>query len=85
MRGDHNGLGRELPPGAPLPNLPKGLVVAGVLVLIGASLLLTMFYTVEADEVAIVQRFGKYVRREAPGLRTKLPLGLEGIRVRRDN
>ena len=48
--------------------------------LIGAILLLTMFYTVEADEVAIVQRFGKYVRREAPGLRTKLPLGLETAR-----
>lgn len=80
MRGDHNDLGRDLPPGTPLPNLPRGLVVAGVLVLIGASLLLTMFYTVEADEVAVVQRFGKYVRREEPGLRTKLPLGLETVR-----
>lgn len=80
MRGDQNGLGRDLPPGAPLSNLPRGLVVAGVLVLIGASLLLTMFYTVEADEVAIVQRFGKYVRREEPGLRTKLPLGVETAR-----
>lgn len=77
MRGDQNGLGRDLPPGTPLPNLPRGLVVAGVLVLVIASLLLTMFYTVEADEVAIVQRFGKYVRREEPGLRFKLPLGIE--------
>jgi membrane protease subunit HflK len=39
-----------------------------------------MFYTVEADEVAVVQRFGKYVRREDPGLRYKLPLGLETAR-----
>ena len=81
MRGDQNGLGRDLPPGASLPNLPRGLVVAGVLVLIGASLLLTMFYTVEADEVAIVQRFGKYVRREEPGLHMKLPLGVETKRT----
>ncbi len=81
MRGDQNGLGRDLPPGAPLPSLPRGLVVAGVLVLIGASLLLTMFYTVEADEVAVVQRFGKYVRREEPGLRWKLPLGIETKRT----
>src|SRR5256886_9826349 len=80
MRGDQTGLGRDLPPGAPLSNLPRGLVVAGVLVLIGASLLLTMFYTVEADEVAVVQRFGKYVRREEPGLRTKLPFGVETVR-----
>jgi hypothetical protein len=34
----------------------------------------------ECFEVAVVQRFGKYVRREEPGLRTKLPLGLETVR-----
>jgi membrane protease subunit HflK len=55
-------------------------VIIGVLVLLGAIMLLTMFYTVEADEVAVVQRFGKYVRREDPGLRFKLPLGLETAR-----
>jgi membrane protease subunit HflK len=80
MRGDQNGLGRGRAPAAPLPNLPRGVVVVGVLVLIGASLLLTMFYTVEADEVAVVQRFGQYTRQEAPGLRLKLPLGLETVR-----
>jgi membrane protease subunit HflK len=80
MRGDQIRGGRDLPPGAPLPNLPRGVIVVGVLVLIGAILLLTMFYTVEADEVAVVQRFGKYVRREQPGLRTKLPLGMETAR-----
>ena len=63
-----------------MPGPPKGLVVIGVLVLLGASILLTMFYTVEADEVAVVQRFGKYLRREEPGLRTKLPFGLETVR-----
>ena len=72
--------GLDLPPGASLPNLPRGVIVVGVLALIGTILLLTMFYTVEADEVAIVQRFGKYVRREEPGLRTKLPFGLETVR-----
>lgn len=80
MRGDDRGVGRQLPSGAPLPNLPRGVLVVGVLGLIGASLLLTMFYTVDADEVAVVQRFGKYVRREEPGLRFKLPLGLETVR-----
>ena len=80
MRGDRNNLGRELPSGAPMPNLPKGVVVIGVLVLLGIAMLLTTFYTVEADEVAVVQRFGKYVRREDPGLRTKLPFGVETVR-----
>jgi membrane protease subunit HflK len=55
-------------------------VIVGGLVLLGAVLLFTMFYTVETDEVAVVQRFGKYVRREEPGLRFKLPLGLETVR-----
>jgi membrane protease subunit HflK len=55
-------------------------MVVGLLVLIGASLLLSMFYTVDADEVAVVQRFGKYIRLEKPGLRSKLPLGLETVR-----
>ena len=80
MRGDHRGLGRDLPD-APMPSLPSGLVIIGGLVLMGAILLLTMFYTVEADEVAVVQRFGKYVRREEPGLRMKLPLGIETKRT----
>ena len=80
MRGDHNSLGRDLPD-APMPSLPRGLVLIGVLVLLGAVMLLTMFYTVEADEVAVVQRFGKFVRREEPGLRMKLPLGLETKRT----
>ena len=79
MRGDHNGLGRDLPD-APMPSPPRGLVIIGGLVLLGAIMLLTMFYTVEADEVAVVQRFGKYVRREEPGLRTKLPFGVETVR-----
>jgi membrane protease subunit HflK len=79
MRGDHNGLGRDLPD-APMPSPPRGLVIIGVLVLLGAVMLLTMFYTVEADEVAVVQRFGKYVRREEPGLRTKMPFGVETVR-----
>ena len=80
MRGDHNGLGRDLPDG-PMPSPPRGLVIIGVLVVVGAIMLLTMFYTVEADEVAVVQRFGKYVRREEPGLHMKLPLGIETKRT----
>ena len=64
-----------------MPSPPRGLVIIGVLVLLGAIMLLTMFYTVEADEVAVVQRFGKYVRQEEPGLRMKLPLGIETKRL----
>lgn len=37
----------------------------------------TLFYQIGPDEVAVVQRFGKYVRTENPGLRMKLPFGME--------
>ena len=80
MRGDDRILGSGRAPDGPIPNVPRGVIIVGVLVLIGVILLLTTFYTVEADEVAVVQRFGKYVRREEPGLRTKLPLGMETVR-----
>ncbi|MGE3541801.1 MAG: FtsH protease activity modulator HflK [Candidatus Tectimicrobiota bacterium] len=80
MRGDQNGLGRDLPDGDNLPRPSKGLLVVGVLVILGVGMIFSMFYTVEADEVAVVQRFGKYVRREEPGLRTKMPFGLETVR-----
>ena len=63
-----------------MPGPPRSVVIIGGLVLLGAIMLWTMFYTVETDEVAVVQRFGKYVRREEPGLRFKLPLGLETAR-----
>ena len=80
MRGDQNGLERDLPDDENLPRPPRGFVVIGALVILGISMVFTMFYTVEADEVAIVQRFGQYVRREEPGLRTKIPFGVETVR-----
>jgi len=38
------------------------------------------WFTVQPDEVGIVQRFGKYVRTTNPGLHFKLPFGLETVR-----
>jgi membrane protease subunit HflK len=34
-------------------------------------------YSVGADEVGVIQRFGKYVRRTSPGLHMKVPFGVE--------
>lgn len=49
-------------------------VILGVILLI---CLATSFYTVEADEIAVVLMFGKSVRQAEPGLHFKLPLGIE--------
>ncbi len=55
---------------------PKRLliIVIGIVVLISLS---TSFYTVEADEIAVVLLFGKSVRNTDPGLHFKLPFGIE--------
>ncbi len=48
--------------------------VVGIFLLV---CLATSFYTVEADEIAVVLMFGKSVRQTQPGLHFKLPLGIE--------
>ena len=55
---------------------PRGVVVLAVigLVALGAW---TSYYTVPSDSVAVVQRFGKYLKDVPPGLHFKLPLGID--------
>ena len=55
---------------------PKRILFA-VLAIIILACLATSFYTVEADEIAVVLMFGKSVRQAEPGLHFKLPLGIE--------
>ena len=50
------------------------IIVLGIVILISLS---TSFYTVEADEIAVVLLFGKSVRKTEPGLHFKLPFGIE--------
>ena len=55
---------------------PSGLVVFAVVVLAGLGAW-TALYTVPSDSVAVVQRFGKYLKDVPPGLHFKLPLGID--------
>ncbi len=57
--------------------LPGGPII--VIIIILAVLASSSFYTVNVDEVGIVQRFGKYVRTTQPGLNFKLPVGIENV------
>ena len=57
--------------------LPGGpLLIAILLVII---LAFTSVYTVAIEEVGVVQRFGRYTRTSQPGLRFKMPLGIEKV------
>ena len=59
---------------------PRGIVTLVILVLIGLSAL-TSYYTVPSDSVAVVQRFGKYLKDVPPGLHFKLPLGIDAATI----
>lgn len=72
---------RVFRPGSPQipPEILPYLKMIPALLLLGALvvLLLTSVFTVNQDEVAVIQRFGRYVRTVSSGLHWKLPLGFE--------
>ena len=74
---------------------PRGMGMILIVCLVLAALAVwTAFYTVPSDSVAVVQRFGKYLKDVPSGLHFKLPFGIDrdhrsgqaaveaGIRVR---
>ena len=54
----------------------RGFLIIALLLLIGAGAW-SAYYTVPIDSVAVVQRFGKYLKEVPPGLHFKLPLGID--------
>jgi membrane protease subunit HflK len=62
--------------------LPPVGGIGGIVVLVLAVILLwSSWYTVQPQETAIVQRFGKVVRTAGPGLHFKIPYGVETVRL----
>ena len=59
--------------------MPRVIVLA-VLALAGLGAW-TAYYTVPSDSVAVVQRFGKYLKDVPPGLHFKLPLGIDAATI----
>ncbi len=57
---------------------PKRIIL-GIVIVLAIAVSLTSMYTVEADEVALVLRFGKYIDTTQPGLRFKLPFGIDQV------
>jgi membrane protease subunit HflK len=55
---------------------PRGVIFLVILALAGLGAW-TAYYTVPSDSVAVVQRFGKYLKDVPPGLHFKLPLGID--------
>ncbi|WP_288355455.1 FtsH protease activity modulator HflK [uncultured Cycloclasticus sp.] len=64
-------LKRLLPGGS-----PSATLALFILIIVGLSIW-SSYYTVPSDSVAVVQRFGMYLKEVPPGLHFKLPLGID--------
>ena len=62
-------------PGKP----PTQLILIGALILVGALMVFSIFFTIQPEEVGIVLRFGEYTRTADPGLNFKLPAPIEQV------
>ena len=62
----------------PRRNIGKPIIL-GVAALIVIIFLFSTFYSVSAESVGVVQRFGRYDRTTQPGLHFKLPAGIESV------
>ena len=58
-----------------------GRIFAVAIILLIALSLWSAYYTVPSDSVAVVQRFGMYLREVPPGLHFKLPLGIDNATI----
>ena len=66
---------RQIMPGGSAPGM-RGIAAFALAALIGLGAW-TSYYTVPSDSVAVVQRFGRYLKEVPPGLHFKLPLGID--------
>ncbi len=64
-----------------LPRIPRRTAAAVVVLLLAVAAGFGSLYQVQPEEVGIVLRFGEYVRTTEPGLRAKLPLAEQVLKV----
>lgn len=65
------------------PRFKPPSAIAIILVLVFVFIFSSMgslIYTIEPDEVGVIQRFGKYLRTTNPGLHFKIPYGIETVK-----
>ena len=64
-----------------LPRIPRRTAAALVVLLLAVAAGFGSLYQVQPEEVGVVLRFGEYVRTTEPGLRAKLPLAEQVLKV----
>jgi modulator of FtsH protease HflK len=63
-----------------LEGFSPGFMIPVVLIVVVLLFLWSSWYTVQPEETAVVQRFGRVHRSTGPGLHFKIPLGIETVR-----
>lgn len=63
--------------GRPLP--PPRVIVGVVLLIFFLIFSFSAYYTIDPEEVGVVQRFGRFHAITQPGLNFKLPLGIDSV------
>jgi len=59
--------------------IPKRMITVGVIILATIVFLVTGLYTINPEEVGVIQRFGKYHSTTQPGLHFKIPFGVDKL------
>jgi membrane protease subunit HflK len=63
------------------PRLPRRAILGGIAAVFAVALLFTAFYQVQPEEVGVVLRLGRFDRTTEPGLRVKMPLVEQVLKV----
>lgn len=63
-----------------VPDISRSWIYGIILGVLAIWFLFSSMYTVDADEVGVIQRFGKYQRTADPGLNFKIPFGFETVK-----
>ncbi|HPR17275.1 MAG TPA: FtsH protease activity modulator HflK [Candidatus Cloacimonadota bacterium] len=62
-----------------IPHFSKRKTVTTLIIVVVAIFFFTGLYTVDPEEVGVIQRFGKYVDTTQPGLHFKIPFGIDTL------
>jgi membrane protease subunit HflK len=63
------------------PKIPGRTILLGILVLLAGITLFSSFYQIDPEEVGVILRFGRFVRKTEPGLHVKMPFAEEVLKV----
>jgi len=63
-----------------VPVFEKKMIINILIGLVVVWFIISAAYTVDADEVGVIQRFGAYLTTTQPGLHFKLPWGIETVK-----